>query len=61
LSVGIRVARVGGKSIDLAYEARSAEGSLCISGETTIVMFDFVSGASKEVDMDLREALAKYT
>lgn len=60
LSVGVRVPRVGGKSIDLAYEARSPEGDLLITGETTIVMFDFIAGKTKEVDEDLKEALARY-
>jgi acyl-CoA thioester hydrolase len=58
--VGVRVSRIGGKSIDMEFEIRSLEGALLVSGGTTHIMFDFAAGASMAVPVSLRERLEEY-
>lgn len=60
LSVGVRVSRLGKRHFEMAYEVRSDEGELLVSGTTTQVMYDYEAGASKPLDPGLRTALDGY-
>lgn len=57
LDVGVRVSRLGKRHFEMAYEVRSAEGELLVSGETTQVMYDYEAGASKRIPDDVRAAM----
>lgn len=56
-SVGIRVARVGGRSFVLEYELRSEQGAVLTEGRTVQVMYDYGAGGSKDLSPELRERL----
>jgi acyl-CoA thioester hydrolase len=58
--VGVRVSRIGGKSVQMEYEVRSADGTLLVSGGTTHVMFDFARGESAVVSDELRRKLETF-
>jgi acyl-CoA thioester hydrolase len=58
--VGVRVSRIGGKSVGMEFEIRSAEDVLLVSGETTHIMFDFDNGSSAAVSAELRDRLQKF-
>ena len=58
--VGVRVSRIGGKSIDMMYEIRSREDVLLVSATTTLVMFDFGRGSSMEVGAELRSRVLAF-
>jgi acyl-CoA thioester hydrolase len=60
IRVGVRVSRIGGKSVQMEYEVRSEAGVLLVSGGTTHVMFDFATGESTMVKEELREKLQKF-
>jgi acyl-CoA thioester hydrolase len=59
VAVGVRVARIGTKSLDLAYvvvnETRGER-----AGCTTLVGFDFVNGTSIAIPAEMRERIAAY-
>ena len=56
---GVRLERIGGKSIRLAYEIRSGD-ALHVTGETTHVMYDRASNTTFAVDAVLRDRLETY-
>jgi acyl-CoA thioester hydrolase len=60
LRVGVRVSRIGGKSIDMEFEIHARDGRLLVSGGTTHVMFDFKAGVSVPVSAELRAGLEEY-
>lgn len=60
LQVGIRVASVGRKHVEMEYEVRSGAGELLQSGATTQVMYDYGSGHSVRVPDELRERLEAF-
>lgn len=60
LQVGVRVSRLGKRHFEMAYEVRSEDGELLVSGTTTQVMYDYEAGESKRLDDELREALGRY-
>ncbi|MEO5509339.1 MAG: thioesterase family protein [Longimicrobiales bacterium] len=58
--VGVRVSRIGGKSIAMEFQIRSETDVLLVSGETAQIMFDFTAGTSAPVTDDLRSRLETY-
>lgn len=60
MSVGVRVQKVGRKHFVLEYLARDPDGNDLVSGETTMVMFDYAAKRSKAIPPDVRGALAAY-
>jgi acyl-CoA thioester hydrolase len=60
VDVGIRVVRLGRKHFELAYEVRSEDGTLLVSGTTVQVMFDYEAGRSTRLPDELRTALEAF-
>lgn len=60
LRVGVRVSRLGKRHFVLAYEVRSDEGALLISGTTTQVVYDYEAGASRAMDPEVRARLEAW-
>jgi acyl-CoA thioester hydrolase len=58
--VGVRVSRIGGKSIGMQFEIRSGDDVLLVSGETSHVMFDFERGCSADVTPELRALIESF-
>lgn len=57
LEVGVRVARLGKRHFEMAYEVRGTEGDLLVSGSTVQVMYDYEAGATKPIPPAVREAM----
>lgn len=59
--VGMRVARIGNKSLTLEYLAEDASnGQALARGETVMVAFDYHSEKSMPVPAHWRETIARY-
>ena len=58
--VGVRVSRIGRKSIGMQFEIRSGDDGLLVSGETSHVMFDFEQNSSAPVTSDLRARIEGF-
>lgn len=57
LNVGVRVTTVGKKHFMMEYLVVSEDGTPLLSGETTMVMFDYPAGKAKRVPPDVTSAL----
>ena len=57
LSVGVRVSFLGKKHFIMEYLAVGADEAELLSGETTMVMFDYQAGTTKRVPPDIRAVL----
>ena len=55
--VGARVSLVGKKHFVMEYLAQDPEGRDLVSGETTLVMFDYQRGVTKAVPAEVRGAI----
>ena len=61
IAVGCRIARIGTKSWDFAYEIWSETyGHRAASGITTVVAYDFVAQQSIAIPRSWRDAIAAY-
>lgn len=60
LEVGVRVPRVGAKSLVFEYELRGPEGRLVASARTTHVAFDDVEGRSVAVPAAWRRRIERH-
>lgn len=60
LSVGVRVRVMGKKHFVMEYLARTADGTELLSGETTMVMYDYVAGKTKKIPPDTRSAIESW-
>lgn len=60
LDVGMRTARLGGKSFTLEYGIWGEDGHLLCSGETTQVMYDYEAGHSVPIPAELRQRLEQF-
>jgi acyl-CoA thioester hydrolase len=61
IAIGVRVSRIGNKSLDYAYEIWSeTKGHRAAFGTTTVVGFDFVSQRTIEIPQEWREAVAAF-
>jgi acyl-CoA thioester hydrolase len=58
--VGLRVARMGGKSLTMEFEIRSPEGALLVSGSVVQVMFDVARGVSFSIPAELRDRISAH-
>lgn len=57
LKVGVRVTVLGKKHFVMEYLAKGAEDEDLLSGETTMVMFDYGSGKTKMVPPEVRASI----
>jgi acyl-CoA thioester hydrolase len=57
VDVGVRVSVLGKKHFVMEYLAMGEDGEELLSGETTMVMFDYALGRSKPVPEEVRSAL----
>lgn len=57
MKVGVRVQALGKKHFILEYLALDDDGTQLLSGQTTMVMFDYEAGTSKRIPPDERAAL----
>ncbi len=57
LRVGVRVPLLGKKHFVMEYLVLAEDGTELVSGETTMVMFDYEKGSTKAVPSEVREAL----
>ena len=60
MEVGVRVSLAGRRHFVMEYLIRDPEGLHLASGETTMVMFDYSSQASKRVPDDVRAAMEAH-
>ena len=60
VSVGVRTTRLGTRSLAMEYELRDESGELLADGWSKQVMFDYASGASREVPSELRERVRAF-
>jgi acyl-CoA thioester hydrolase len=60
LSVGVQAVAVGRKRVELAYEARSGEGDVVLTGSTVLVLYDYAAGKSVAVPESLRRRLEEH-
>ena len=60
LSVGVRVPLVGKKHFLMEYLALGEDGEARVSGETTLIMYDYSTGSTKMVPPQVREALDRF-
>jgi acyl-CoA thioester hydrolase len=57
MEVGVRVPSMGKKHFVMEYLARDEAGEALVSGETTMVMFDYQKGTTKRVPPEVRAAV----
>lgn len=57
LQVGVRISQLGKKHFIMEYLALSQEGDALVSGETTMIMFDYQAGRTKRIPPEVRKAL----
>ncbi len=60
LSVAVRVARVGAKHFEMAYEVEGTEGARLVTGSTVQVMYDASTGSAIAVPDELRALLEGF-
>ena len=60
LKVGVRVSLLGRKHFLMEYLAMGADGTELVSGETTMVMFDYNKGKTKRIPSDVRAAVESH-
>jgi len=59
--VGVRVAKIGNKSLIFEYEVEDENsGVVCARGETVMVAFDYHSQKSMPVSADWRQVISKF-
>src|SRR5207249_9729580 len=60
LQVSLRTSRLGSKSFEMEYEARSEAGELLVSGRSTQVMFDYAVQQAKPMSADVRRRIELF-
>ncbi len=60
MTVGVRVTFLGKKHFVMEYLARGAGGEDLVSGETTLVMFDYQEGKTRLIPPEIREAVEAW-
>lgn len=60
LRAGVRVTRLGGSSLDMAYGLWDGSGRLLSSGASTQVMYDYDAGRSRPLDDETRRAIEAF-
>jgi len=59
-SVGVRVSRLGTKSLTMEYQIADANGVIYATGSTAIVTFDYTSQATIPVPESWREKISAF-
>ena len=57
MRVGVRVPKVGKKHFVMEYLALGEDGGELVSGETTMVMFDYETMETQRISPEVREAM----
>jgi acyl-CoA thioester hydrolase len=57
MKVGVRIQALGKKHFVLEYMALDPDGTELLSGQTTMVMFDYGAGATKRIPPEVKAAL----
>ena len=60
LDVGLRVSRIGTKSLEMEFEIRNTAGEPVASGRTVQVMYDYAAARSKTVAAELRQRIEAF-
>ncbi len=60
LRVGVRIPVLGKKHFIMEYLALAEDGTELVSGETTMVMFDYEAGRTTTVPPEVREAVEAH-
>lgn len=60
VNIALRTARIGAKSLTMAFTITDDDGTALASGEATQVMYDYEGGHSVPVPDDLRAAIDAY-
>ena len=60
LRAGVRVSRLGDRSLDMEYGLWDADERLLSSGSSTQVMYDYDEGRSKPIDAATRERIEAF-
>jgi acyl-CoA thioester hydrolase len=60
LRVGVRVSLLGKKHFKMEYLVLAEDGRELVSGDTTMVMFDYGAGRTKGVPAQVREAVTAH-
>ncbi|HLU24719.1 MAG TPA: thioesterase family protein [Longimicrobiales bacterium] len=60
ISVRLRTAQIGTKSLTMEYEARTEAGELVAEGRTVQVMYDYGAGRSIPVPEDVRARILAF-
>jgi len=60
LNVGVRVSLLGRKHFLMQYLALAEDGAELVSGETTMVMFDYTEGKTKRIPPEVRAAVESH-
>ena len=60
LQVGVRVSALGRKHFAMEYLATDPDGEPLVSGETTMVMFDYQEKKSKRIPDEIRAAIEAH-
>ena len=60
LDVGVRVSRLGKRHFVMEYEVLSGDGERLISGESTQVMYDYETAATKPIPEAVAGAIAAW-
>ncbi len=60
LQVSVRTSRLGTKSFDIEYEARSGAGELLVTGRSVQVMYDYSEHRPMEIPSQLRHRIEEF-
>jgi acyl-CoA thioester hydrolase len=60
LRVGLGVGRIGTKSFEIVSQIIGGDGRLVATGQSTLIMYDYVNGTSFPIPDALRERIATF-
>ena len=60
LQVSVRTSRLGTKSFDMEYEARSGAGELLVTARSVQVMYDYGEHRPKEIPAEVRRRIEQF-
>lgn len=60
LSVGVRVARMGRKHLEMQYEVVADDGTRLQSGRTVQIMYDYAAARTTSIPDEVRAAIERY-
>lgn len=60
LSVGVRALSIGRTHVELAYEVRTGDGKVAVTGSTVLLMYDYTASRTTAVPAPLRARLETF-